>query len=75
MPIATTQATPAALLTSPINSDLDSKERLREFFNWVKRRPSWATLKLITELKTVLNTLINNFYNLEALRLGISKQV
>ena len=40
----------------------------------MRRRPNWATLKLIIELETVLNTLINNFYNLEALRVGISKQ-
>jgi len=36
-PVTTTQATPATPPTSPINSDLDSEERLCEFFNWVKR--------------------------------------
>jgi hypothetical protein len=72
--VATIQAIPAAPPTSPISSDSDSEERLREFFDWVKRRPSWATPKLVAELETILNTLIDNFYNLEALRLGISKQ-
>ena len=73
-PEATTQAIPVAPPTSPINSDSDSEERLREFFDWVRRRPNWATPKLVTELETILNTLINNFYNLEALRVGISEQ-
>ena len=70
---ATTQITPAGLPTSPISSNLDSKERLHKFFNWVKRRPNWVTPKLIIKFDIILNTLINNFYNLEALRLEISK--
>jgi len=60
--------------TSPINNDLDSEERLREFFNWVRKWPNWVTLKLITELKTILNILINNFYDLKALCVEISEQ-
>ncbi len=35
--IAITQAILTTPLTSLINSDLDSKERLCEFFNWVKK--------------------------------------
>ena len=72
-PVATTQVVPPAPPTSPINSNSDSEERLREFFNWVRRWPNWATLKLIIELKTILNTLINNFYDLEVLYIGISE--
>ena len=73
MLVATTQATPVAPPTSLINSDLDSEERLCEFFNWVKKWFNWVTLKLIIELKTILNIFINNFYNLEVLCVGISE--
>ena len=74
-PITITQVILAILPTSLINSDLDFKERFYEFFNWVKKWPNWVTLKLIIELKTILNILINNFYDLKALYIGISKQV
>ena len=73
-PVATTQIIPAAPPTSPISSDSDSEERLREFFDWVKKQPSWTTPKLVAELETILDTLIDNFYDLETLRSGLSEQ-
>jgi hypothetical protein len=54
--------------TSPIAPGPNPTAELRDYFNWLQTQPHWSSVELITKLNHIADTLLENDYDLEALR-------